>query len=226
MQKNKAGLIVIAAVVALVVVVYLGFFRKSSQEHIAISEGGQTAVSPQESRTKITAQSGQLEKGDMLAFSPGQQGGATVAAPPGSWFGLELVKGFSTFVGLQPGPDGGIIIGKAQSASGSHSGIPDGKEVASVDTTWVFFGSTGMHFTTGNGIKFISSGQLDFSAWRWTWNGVPEINLGQGKTASFNWSGEYGKPFVLEYQAIVPSDVPGFGGKKYALHLEGAVKRP
>jgi hypothetical protein len=137
-----------------------------------------------------------------------------------------LIKGFSTYIGLQPGSDGGIVIGKAQPASGSHPGVPDGKEKTGVDAPWVYFSSTGMHFTASNGINFIGSGQLDFSAWRWTWNGVQEIDLGVGKTASFNWSGESGKPFTLDYQTIIPSDVLGFGGKKYTLHLEGTVKRP
>lgn len=222
MQKNKAGLI-IAVVVVLVIAVYFSF-RKSSEVRVETSPGSQTAVLPQAPGVNLTAQSHEVQKGEILAFSPGQLG-AAASPPSGSWFSLELVTGFSTYVGIQPGPDGGIVIGKAQPASGSHPGVQDGKEMASVDTPWVFFGSTGMHFTVGDGIKFISSGQLDFSSWRWTWNGAQEINLGAGKTASFIWSGEPGQPFTLEYQAIFPSDTPGFGGKKYTLHLEGDVKR-
>ena len=224
MQKNKTGLIIASAIAALVVVLYFSFRAapKQQTETVAVAP---TAASPQGPRTILTAQSREVEKNDILAFTPGQPGGA--AAPPaGSWFSLELVSGFSTYVGIQPGPDGGIVIGKAQPATGSHPGQPDGKEKAGIDTPWVFFGSTGMHFTSGSGIKFVGNGQLDFSGWRWTWNGVPEIDMGAGKIASFNWVGEPGKPFTLEYQTIIPkSDTPGFDGKKYTLHLEGVVKR-
>lgn len=223
MEKSKTGLIVAVVIAALGAAAYLSF-RKSPEVAVQSNAGGQTAASPAQAPA-IPAQSREVKKGDVLAFTPGQATG-TPNKPQGSWFSLELMKGFATYIGLQPGPDGGIVIGKAQPASGSHPGVPDGKETASLDTPWAFFSSTGMHFTKGDGIKFIGSGQLDFSAWRWTWNGVQEIDMGAGKTASFNWSGEPGKPFTLEYQAIIPSDVPGFGGKTYTLHLEGTVKQP
>lgn len=224
MEKSKTGLIVAVVIAALGAAAYLSF-RKSPEVAVESNAGGQTGAAPAQAPAIQAAQSHEVRNGDVLAFTPGQASG-TPNKPQGSWFSLELMKGFATYIGLQPGPDGGIVIGKAQSASGSHPGVPDGKETASLDTPWAFFSSTGMHFTTGNGIKFIGNGQLDFSAWRWTWNGVQEINLGAGKTASFNWSGEPGKPFTLDYQAIIPSDVPGFGGKTYILHLEGTVKQP
>jgi hypothetical protein len=223
-EKNKTGLIVAVAIVATVAVIYFSL-RKNPEVAVEPGTAGQTAASPAQPATMQTAQNQELKKGDMLAFTPGQSTGSP-SQPAGSWFSLEVVKGFSTHIGLQPGPDGGIIVGKAQPASGSHPGIPEGKEMAGIDAPWAFFSSTGMHFTTGDGIKFIGNGQLDFSTWRWTWNGVKEISLGAGNTASFTWSGEPGKPFTLEYQTIIPSDVPGFGNKKYTLHLEGTVKRP
>jgi hypothetical protein len=224
-EKSKTGLIVTTVVVvAIGAVAYLGL-RKNTEVAVPSGAGDQTAVAPAQAPTIQTAKSSEVKKGEVLAFTPGQASG-TPNQPPGSWFSLELMKGFSTYIGLQPGSDGGIVIGKAQPASGSHPGASDGKEKTSIDAPWVFFSSTGMHFTTGNGIKFIGSGQLDFSSWRWTWNGIQEIDLGAGKTASFNWSGEPGKPFTLEYQTIIPNNVPGFGGKKYTLHLEGTVKQP
>ena len=224
MEKSKTGLIVtVIVVVAIGIVAYLSL-RKNTEVAVESKAGAQTAVTPAQAPTIQTAQSSEVKKGDVLAFTPGQASG-TPNRPQGSWFNLELMKGFSTYIGLQPGPDGGIVIGKAQPASGSHPGVADGKEKASIDAPWVFFSSTGMHFTTGSGVKFIGSGQLDFSSWRWTWNGVQEIDLGAGKTASFNWSGESGKPFTLEYQTVIPGDVSGFGGKMYTLHLEGTVKR-
>lgn len=231
MEKSKTGLIIAVVVVVLGVVLYRNFRNPSEAPEMDLeaNAAGQppaaAAAQAPPPPAAQAAQSREVGKGEVLAFSPGQAGGTATKPTAGSWFSLELVTGFSTYIGLQPGPDGGIVIGKAQPASGSHAGAPDGKEKVSVDAPWAFFGATGMHFTAANGIKFIGSGQLDFSAWRWTWNDVKEVNLGAGKTASFNWSGEPGKPFTLEYQTVIPSDMAGFGGKKYTLHLEGVVKR-
>ena len=224
MAKNKTGLIVVVVIVAAVTVIYLSL-RKNPEVAVESSTAGRSAASPAQPATMQKVQSQELKKGDVLVFTPGQSTG-TPSQPQRSSFSLELVKGFSTHIGIQPGPDGGIVIGKAQPASGSHPGIPDGKEKAGIDAPWAFFSSTGMHYTAGDGIKYIGNGQLDFSALRWTWNGAQEINLGAANTASFKWSGEPGSPFMLEYQTIFPSDVPGFGNKTYTLHLEGIVKRP
>ena len=224
MENSKTGLMVAVVVVAVGVVAYLGL-RKTDEVAVEPNANEQTVAAPVQAPAAPAAQSSEVKKGDVLAFTPGEASG-TPNQPSGSWYSLEMMKGFSTYFGLKPGVDGGIVIGRAQPASGSHPGVADGTEKTGIDSPWVFFSSTGMHFTTGNGVKFSGSGQLDFSSWRWTWNGVEEIDMGAGKTAAFTWSGDFTKPFTLEYQTIIPATVPGFGGKKYTLHLEGSVKRP
>lgn len=84
---------------------------------------------------------------------------------------------------MAPGPDGGITIGTAQSASGSHTGIPNGSETAHIDAPWNFFGQTGMHFTSSPVSVVTDSGTtktLSFSGWNVTWSGIPAINMGGG----------------------------------------------
>lgn len=164
--------------------------------------------------------------GDVLAFTPGPVGNSSTL-PAGSWFAVELVPQMMVYTGLQPGPDGGIVIGKPQRASGSHAGDKNGSEAPGLDAPWVFFSCTGMHYTVGGGIVRTDAGSLDFKSWRWAWNGVEEINLGEGGQATFVWSGTYGEPFKLDYTATIPAGDPsGFGGSKYVLHLEGMVRPP
>lgn len=161
---------------------------------------------------------------DVLAFTPGPAGNGPTP-PAGSWFGVELVPQMMVYTGLQAGPDGGIILGKPQKAAGSHAGGRNGKEAPGLDAPWVFFSSTGMHYTIGSGITRTGDGRLDFRAWRWTWNGIEEIDLGQGGFAKFTWSGKHGEPFQLDYSTTIPAgESSGFGGSKYILHLEGIVK--
>lgn len=86
----------------------------------------------------------------------------------------------------------GIILGTAQPASGSHTGLPDGTETPGMDKPWVFVGSTGLHQTlagsggitiinnTGAGGNAANEVTLDFSAWTVSWNGIEVIPLGTG----------------------------------------------
>lgn len=174
----------------------------------------------------------------------------------GSWFGMDM-DGNSRMAGsektaLQPGPDGGLIIGAIQAASGTHQGAPNGSENASVDAPWAFFGNTGMHFTTvaPSAIGGNTANGIDMSGWRVTWNAIPIINMGAGAwnplncdalnitTCSFaNGAGQFtytdvdgngnisdGDTYRLIYAATVPEGDPsGFGRVRYLLNLEGAV---
>ena len=132
----------------------------------------------------------------------------------------------------------GINIGTAQSASGTHNGLPTGLETSdNIDNAWGFFKNTGMHQTTVP-VTIVSQGAgtavLDFSGWNVTWNTIPSINMG-----STAWNGNVngqanmtcssancavGDTYVLNYSATVPvGDLSGFGGVPYLLHLEGIV---
>ena len=108
-EKSKIGLIV-AVVIVIGAVAYLSF-KKSPEVAVEPSADGQTAAAPGQASAPVSqaVQSSEVKKGDVLAFTPGQASG-TPNKPQGSWFSLELMKGFATYIGLQPGPDGGIFI--------------------------------------------------------------------------------------------------------------------
>ena len=140
------------------------------------------------------------------------------------------------------GPNDGVTIGVAQSASGSHPGAPNGTENEGLDAAWLFFTNTGMHFTTTpitqTGGAGTDTKSLDFSGWRVTWSGIPEINMGGGiqdcgttddgicgtgandiggtidngsQLASITCSTascSQSSTFVLDYAATVPQDDP------------------
>ena len=171
----------------------------------------------------------------------------------GSYFMIDA-NGSGTFetserTAMQQGTQG-IIIGVTQSTGISHFGAPTGTEGGTIDAAWAFLGHTGMHFTASPVTGSTTAG-LDFSGWRWTWNGIISIPWGGGVQncgtatdgicmngttdvagtinngtgfATFAWSGVYGTGYTLDYFAIAPlSDPSGFGGVPYGLHLEGTV---
>jgi len=160
----------------------------------------------------------------------------------GSYFSVDTdgSDDFSSYesIAISPGTDGGLLIGQAQLAGNSHTGSPDGTEVAPFDAPWSFGANTGMHQSTSpvNILSDDGSGNvtLDFSGWGVLWNGLPNIDLG-GDTVNFAaetgvatltcaFDCSYGDTFILDYAAHVPLDDPNnFGGVYWGLHLEGTV---
>ncbi len=170
-----------------------------------------------------------LQTGDVLAFTAGPTINSTTQPGYGSYFdpmgggGGESV----TYVGLQPGTDGGIEIGTAQ-ASGA------------IDQSWSLGSYSGSDFTvtgtsaiSGDTISGVvpigigSNSSLDMSNWRVTYDGAT-INLGGSSTdsheATFAWKGNYGGSFTLDYEAHVPSNAAYFKNQDYKLHMVGAVE--
>ena len=169
----------------------------------------------------------------------------------GSYFGMDMngdskiEAGEKTAIALFQGVPSGAIT----TASGSHTGAPNGSEDIGIDKPWEFFGNTGMDFVktpvtllSGTAPNFT----LDFSGWNVTWNGIPAINMGANAWAPLNcsqigctgqtftngsanltWDGTSGDPFTLTYSATVPAGDPsGFGGVHYYLYLTGTVIVP
>lgn len=151
----------------------------------------------------------------------------------GSSFGMEVAPGF--FLSTQLEANDGLIIGREQPATGSHSGSPDGTEDPTIDRPWNFFGNTGMFRTRegSGGVSIIDNDgagnfELRFNGFGVTWNGIPHIDLsGPSGIASLHCSTAactIGDEFTLEYSAMVPiGDPSGFGGVRFRLHLEGLV---
>ncbi len=165
-------------------------------------------------------------------------GQLTDPAGRGSCFGMELFTG--VFVPTIIEPNNGIALGRVQSASGSHTGGPNGSESPDIDKPWNFFGNTGMHQTTVAPTIISDDGNgnvvLNFSGWSVTWNGIADIPMGSG-AHGINNDGqailtcantcENGDSFTLIYTATVPPNDPSnFGNVRYALRMEGAILVP
>lgn len=165
-------------------------------------------------------------------------GATTLTIDTGSFFTM----GGSLSV-MAPGFDGqfitgfdGLVLGTTQTATGSHTGIPNGSESPGIDNAWRFFGNTGMHLTTSDTTVLGVSGNtatVDFSGWSVTWNGIAVIPMGSGA-----WNGNAegvaeitcgvdctaGDTYTLMYSATVPDGDPSnFGGTQYLLSLTGTI---
>ena len=194
----------------------------------------------------MSVQSFAFNAGDVIVFDPGEFGCIYPEYPQfcedtysqgvvsGSYVAIDA-DGSGSFsiherVAISPGPDGGIIVGQLQPASGSHMGCPDGTENASLDVPWCFFNVTGMHQVTGSPVLDNGDGTLDFSGWGVTWNGIENIDFGGyvpfGDTglATLDCTSDPCSPedaYTIDYYAHVPAGDPSnLGGLPYQLHLE------
>ena len=74
----------------------------------------------------------------------------------------------------------GLIVGSAQSARGSHSGVPDGTEFPAIDLAWQAFANTGMLETTSPANVVSASGNtatLDFTGIAVDFNGFDTFTV-------------------------------------------------
>jgi hypothetical protein len=126
-------------------------------------------------------------------------------------------------IAVSPGPDGGIIVGQLQPASGSHGGCPDGTENPSVDQPWCFYNNTGMQQIIGNPVYDNGDGTLDFSGWSITWGPVAAINFDAINAAvlACNTSPCRSSSFyTVDYETrVAAGDPSGFGGVGFKVHL-------
>lgn len=177
--------------------------------------------------------------GDRLTINTGiatyDQNGSVTSLTSGSWYGITSnADGAIPESQKTPMSQGteGIIIGVTQAqGTPTHSGLPYLTDWNRIDAPYDFFGNTGEHFTVSAIIGGTSSG-LDFSGWRWSWNGY-QFNMGGGAwgagfsngIGNFAWDGIYGHSYTLDYNATAPVGDPfGFGGFHFAYHFEGTVQ--
>ena len=172
-----------------------------------------------------------LVNGSVLNFTAALGGhNATGTTQPlagtGSWWAFpdsNLYLGIDSFNGL--------IVGTSQSASGSHSGAPDGTESPAIDKAWQAFGSTGMLETTLPTNVLSASGNtatLDFSGIAVDWNGNDAISIyeplaGDTGLASIICAVDcgLGDTYTLDYSghtAFSPKS-----GVPFLIHLEGTI---
>jgi hypothetical protein len=214
----------------------------------------------------VTGTGGSLAAGTILKIDPGVVTClADLGTPPdnctygtnvakGSYFAMDM-NGNGVFQAtektpLAPGPDGGVIMGRTQSASGSHNGKPNGSEQPGIDAPWSFFGNTGLDYTTIAPSVLTNKGAgvltLNWKGWTVTWNGIAAIPMGGDKadnptppalyptadsgTAALTCSTPAcanGDTFTLDSYAHVPKGSPsGFGGVFYDVHLVGTIVIP
>jgi hypothetical protein len=186
-----------------------------------------------------------LTPGTKLVFDPGvwvcviggtwpncQLNDATLE---GSYFGMAQSPSNILKTALKPGPDGGIIMGEAQPASGTHGGCPNGSESPGIDKPWCFFGQTGLDLTTAgptvNDPDVNSDGGFTQTLnlpWGLSWNGIPVIPIpGIATVVCDQADCAAGGGFVLDMALpIPPNPAHGFGGVPYSLHMEGTIVAP
>jgi hypothetical protein len=190
-----------------------------------------------------------LVNGSNLSFTAAASGTTQPAIGAGSWFSMAVSANTTAYTGIQS--FNGLTLGTTQLATGSHSGLPGCtpnsacnaslplNEQPNIDNAWGFFSNTGMHQTTSNSNVISAAGNtgnVDMSGWSVTWNGIADIPMSGGSYGNSNLFSNgvgnvvcavdcgNGDSYTLDYRATVPvGDPSGFGGVKYALHLEGTV---
>ena len=200
----------------------------------------------------IAAHANTISNGQVLSITAGMPimssstPNAYITAFTGSWFSMGGTTAFSARTALAQGAQG-LVLGSAQNMGGwnTHSGSPFPNDftppapdmyiagdTGNVNMPWNYFGNTGKNFTT-SAANVISStttaATVDLSGWTVSWNGIPVIPMGVGAWGAGFSNGVAnvtmtGANYVLNYRGTVPAgDVSGFGGVKYALHLEGTI---
>ena len=171
-----------------------------------------------------------LINGSALSFNSYAGGSSIPSDGNGSWFSVEPatfgVIGLSSFDGL--------ILGSIQTATGSHSGVPDGSESPTIDNPHDWFGNTGMLSTVSNTDVLSATGNtatIDYTGIRWSWAGTDNIVIydptaGDSGVANVTCvlDCSNGDTYTLDYIGHIESGSPsGLGGEEVRIHLEGTI---
>ena len=183
------------------------------------------------------ASASSLDTLSVLGIDQGTGGFVEPTPGTGSWFAMEaLGPGGWVYTGIGEAPGGGINLDGAAQFSRAEGVAPELTEVAGVDNSWVFFGSTGLHGHTGVNISdnaTVGTADLDFTGWYVSWNNVASISMGGDPgnfpadtgvaTVTCTVDCAVGDTYSLDYAAHVPLASADFPGVAYQLHLEGTV---
>ena len=171
-----------------------------------------------------------LINGTVLSFTAYGGGSSIPADGNGSWFSVEPslfgVIGISSF--------NGVIVGTTQTATGSHSGVPDGSEFPTIDNPHDWFGNTGMLSTVSDTNVLTTTSNtatIDFTGIRWSWAGTDNIVIydtiaGDSGLANITCALDCGNgdTYILDYIGHIEQGSPsGLGGEEVRIHLEGAI---
>jgi len=189
--------------------------------------------------TAMATHAATLSNGNQLTITAGvnayDANGNFTNVSSGSWFAWDM-NGNSNIAGIEKHAlsmgTTGIITGVATSAGASHLGAPDNTDTNAITAPWEFLGNTGSDYTT-IGITGSTENGLNMSGWTVTWNGrLINTRGGAWGTGFIDGVGNLTLSgindfYTLDYHATVPlNDPSGFGGLKYALHLEGYCSTP
>jgi hypothetical protein len=152
----------------------------------------------------------------------------------GSWFAMDT-NSSNTISGTEKNAlsqgTTGLVIGVTTPPGASHPGPPTPGDSNQITAPWYYFGGTGSDYVTTPVTGDTTNG-LNMSGWTVTWNGTVVVNFSSGAwgtgfsngIGNIAWDGVDGHAYTLDFHAAVPfNDPSGFGGIKYALHLEGCV---
>lgn len=128
----------------------------------------------------------------------------------------------------------GVILGAAQTATGSHGGVPDGSESPSIDNPHDWFGNTGMLSTVSETNVLTTTSNtatIDFTGIRWSWAGTDNIVIydpatGDSGVANITCVLDCGNgdTYILDYIGHIEKGSPsGLGGEEVRIHLEGTI---
>ncbi len=83
---------------------------------------------------------------------PNASGNTADLPQSGTYFTMDVPQTTTIYTTLTPGNSGGMIIGHDQIAANSHTSLPNGTEVTSIDMPWAFFGDAGLTFSMNGGV--------------------------------------------------------------------------
>lgn len=180
-----------------------------------------------------------------LTIELGNSDGTSICTV-GSCFGFDIE--YSNYLDADPdafgnisGFQGLIVDGQSvQSASGSHSGLPDGSETPSVDNPWAWLGSTGMHYTNSPLTKTGGAGNtlsLDLTGLHVLFNGAApgryesQEGIYEDAFVTCQFFCSDGESYMLTYRMLLsaecgPEGDPSCFGRQYLyefLTLRGTI---
>lgn len=195
-------------------------------------------------------QAAPLPNGTVLGIDQGVGADTNIPCTTGSCFGMELAPGLVSWIDVNPGTDGGLIIGKNQ-ASGGQDLSQSSSTPGEVTATWSFLGVYGTYSTPAGTTNIFSDtscagasciGQTELRSWNWVWNGFSAPFASANGCLSTNCSADQlagifvtewttgssaGSPYTLKYSTVIPDNDPsGFGGVRYNLILKGSKIPP
>lgn len=188
-----------------------------------------------------------LPDGTKLSIAKGVGSGSNVSCTEGSCFGMEVAPKFVIWTDIEPGTDGGFVIGRDQTSGGQELGPSSGITTpGSLTKAWLFFGNFGTFFTSPGAVNNVFDdascvgaaciGKTELKVFNVAWNGsiipmggltpctLPACTPDQIAgifTSDYSISAD---AWSITHSQVVPSG--GFTGVKFQAIIKGSVTLP